>query len=176
EDDPLVGWVLPNDATRAKRWTAIMDAMLRRAIKRDAYETYATGDGAACAMWGRPGAWDVPASVMLPAAPRMLRNLGLGGVARLNIAMAALKKAHPHEEHWYLAGIGTDPPAQGTGLGGALVRQMLERCDRERVPSYLETQKERNVPWYEKFGYRVTGEIDLPKGGPHLWLMWRDPQ
>jgi hypothetical protein len=32
------------------------------------------------------------------------------------------------------------------------------------------------VPFYERHGFRVTGEVSIPRGGPTLWLMWRDPQ
>jgi hypothetical protein len=34
---------------------------------------------------------------------------------------------------------------------------------------------ERNVRFYERRGFRVTGTIDVPLGGPRLWAMWRDP-
>jgi len=32
------------------------------------------------------------------------------------------------------------------------------------------------VPFYERHGFRVIGELSIPGGGPTLWLMWRDPQ
>ncbi|MFD0534677.1 GNAT family N-acetyltransferase [Actinomadura luteofluorescens] len=67
-------------------------------------------------------------------------------------------------------------PAQGNGLGAALLRSRLDRCDTEGLPAYLESSKERNVPYYERFGFRVTRELPLPgKGCPPVWLMWRDP-
>ena len=53
---------------------------------------------------------------------------------------------------------------------------VLERCDDEGVPAYLESSKEKNVPYYERHGFRVTGELRLPKDGPPLWAMWRDPK
>jgi carbamoyl-phosphate synthase large subunit len=49
-------------------------------------------------------------------------------------------------------------------------------CDREGIPAYLESSKDRNVPYYERFGFKVTKEIALPRGGPLVWAMWRDPQ
>jgi GNAT superfamily N-acetyltransferase len=89
--------------------------------------------------------------------------------------MHKVEKAHPEEPHWYLACLGTDPPKQRTGVGTTLVGPVLERCDKEGLPAYLETQKPENVPYYERFGFRVTGELDITEGGPHVWLMWRDP-
>lgn len=175
-DDPLINWILPKESVRVPRMTKMMEVMVPRMLPLDNVEMYTTADRAGLAQWQGPESWDVPARAMLPVMPRVVGILGLGAMSRYSKTMGALKKVHPKEPHWYLAGIGTDPPKQGTGVGSALVRHMLERCDAEKVPAYLETQKPRNVPWYERFGFRVTGEIDLPGGGPHMWLMWRDPQ
>ena len=70
---------------------------------------------------------------------------------------------------------GTDPPAQGRGIGSALLAPGLELCDRDGLPAYLESSKERNVAFYSRFGFRVTDEVQMPGGGPKVWLMWRDP-
>ena len=43
------------------------------------------------------------------------------------------------------------------------------------VPAFLETGKARNVPYYERFGFRTAAEDDAPGGGPHIWFMHRDP-
>jgi GNAT superfamily N-acetyltransferase len=83
--------------------------------------------------------------------------------------------AHPREPHYYLASLGVAPEAQGNGVGSRLLGPMLERCDREGVPAYLESSRDRNVPFYERHGFRVTDELRLPLGGPTLWLMWREP-
>jgi ribosomal protein S18 acetylase RimI-like enzyme len=82
--------------------------------------------------------------------------------------------ARPREAHWYLATLGTDPDRQGQGVGSALLRKVLERADLEGLPAYLESSKERNLAFYGRHGFEVTGEIHTPGGGPTLWLMWRE--
>ena len=49
-------------------------------------------------------------------------------------------------------------------------------CDAEYAPAYLESIHPDNVPYYERFGFQVTGEIKLPDGGPSLWPKWRQPR
>ena len=69
--------------------------------------------------------------------------------------------------------LGGDRDKQGQGVGSSLVAPMLARADAEGLPCYLETMKERNVAFYEKHGFQVVVEDDLPKGGPHFWTMKR---
>ena len=83
--------------------------------------------------------------------------------------------AHPTEPHYYLAVLGTEPEFQGRGIGSALLRPVLDICDRDEIPAYLESSKERNIAFYARHGFRVTREVTLPKGPP-VWLMWRDPR
>jgi predicted GNAT family N-acyltransferase len=55
-----------------------------------------------------------------------------------------------------------------------LLREVLQRCDRDRTPAYLEATSPENVRLYRRHGFEVTGEICLPDG-PSLWPMWRAP-
>jgi GNAT superfamily N-acetyltransferase len=88
---------------------------------------------------------------------------------------AALDDRPPHEAHYYLPIVGTKPEEQGRGIGSALLAPVLERCDREGLPAYLEATSERNKPLYARHGFTVTDEIQVP-GGPTLWAMWREPR
>ena len=68
--------------------------------------------------------------------------------------------------------LGTDPAHPGEGVGSALVRHVLHDRANASEPAYPETETEANVPLHERRGFGVVGEIDVPGGGPHLWLMW----
>jgi ribosomal protein S18 acetylase RimI-like enzyme len=65
---------------------------------------------------------------------------------------------HPEGPHWYLAWLGVDTSMQGHGLGDELLRRCLEIIDRDHVPVYLDNTNPRNIPFYERHGFRVTGE------------------
>ena len=61
-------------------------------------------------------------------------------------------------------------------MGSASMRPVLEHCDTEGVPAYLESSKERNVPFYRRHGFEVVREVSLPDSGPKIWTMWREPR
>ena len=82
---------------------------------------------------------------------------------------------HPHEPHHYLGILGVSPELQGRGIGSALMQPVLERCDRDGMPAYLEATTPRNRALYERHGFRVVLQVRWPDGGPPLWPMWRDP-
>ena len=73
------------------------------------------------------------------------------------------------------------PPATvvtGAGwLGQALLRRLAERADADRLPCYLETDRERNVRLYEGAGFRVVTDDIVPTNpGIRLWTMRRAAQ
>ena len=105
--------------------------------------------------------------------PRLSAGLRPSSRHRLAVSVRG-GPAHPREEpHWYLAIIGVDPVRQGYGVGAALLRSRLRRCDEEGLPAYLESSKLENVPLYQHFGFHVTGTLGLPEGAPVVNTMWR---
>ena len=77
--------------------------------------------------------------------------------------------------HWYLAGIGVDPPEQRRGVGAALLGPGLEGAARERVPCVLLTNNEANLPFYRTHGFEVVREGETPRNGPRAWAMVKPP-
>jgi len=176
-DDPVLAWIFPDDVMRRRRLPSFFAAALRSvSLHQAGTEVVAAGDAVlGAAIWLAPGRWRPPLGRQLAALPGSLIRLG----SRLPAASAtygALATVHPQRPHWYLSGIGTDPPAQGTGVGSALLRSRLDRCDTAGQAAYLESSRESNVPFYERHGFEVIGELAVPRGGPTLWLMWRRPR
>jgi GNAT superfamily N-acetyltransferase len=89
--------------------------------------------------------------------------------------LRSMDKKHPSEPHVYLALLGVDPSAQGQGIGKFLLQPRLDHCDENGFPVYLETQKPENLPYYERFGFKVRDTVALERT-PTIWSMWRDPR
>jgi ribosomal protein S18 acetylase RimI-like enzyme len=53
------------------------------------------------------------------------------------------------------------------------MQPVLERAEAEGSPCYLETDNEANVLFYEKHGFRVVSEDEVPKHGLRFWAMVR---
>ncbi|BCI92120.1 hypothetical protein NIIDMKKI_73260 [Mycobacterium kansasii] len=176
-DDPVMTWLLPHDKSRLAHLHRVFAAMTRHHhLAHGGVEVACEGAGVgAAALWDPPNQWRETRRAELAMTPAFLRVFGFrGGTARA--VQEAMKRAHPEEPHWYLAVIGSDPGVRGRGFGQALMRSRLDRCDAEYCPAYLESSKPENIPYYERFGFTVTGEIMLPRGGPPIWPMWREPR
>jgi ribosomal protein S18 acetylase RimI-like enzyme len=177
DDDPVMMWIFPDERLRRRRLPRLFAVLLRRYyLSYGATEVVLAADQVlGCGMWAPPGGWLPPAGRQLAAVPGIVAAFGSRFLVA-NAAFGTIARVHPHTPHWYLAGLGTDPPVQGTGVGSELLRSRLARCDMTGLPAYLESSKESNVGYYETFGFTVTREVKIPDGGPALWPMWRQPR
>ena len=106
----------------------------------------------------------------LRTAPPMLLALGRA-VPRGFRIMSAWGKRDPRERHWHIGPVGVHPDVQGRGIGSSLMASFLELVDDQRSPAYLETDRERNLAFYQRFGFVVVAEEDIL--GVRNWYMWR---
>ncbi len=172
--DPVLTWVVPPGAPdRDARLRALFTLELPRSTALGGAWTAAGGE--APALWYPPGRGRPAWSEMLTELPYAARALGRHLPRGLRV-MTTLHRDHPVAAHWYLAYLGTEPARQGQGIGASLLRPVLTRCDRDRVGAYLEASTEGSRRLYEAHGFRVTQEFRLPRGGPRMWRMWRDPR
>ena len=127
------------------------------------------------ALWAPPGKWHVGPLGQLRLMPSMISAFGRD-LPKLMRAISFIESKHPHEPHYYLGVLGVEPESQGKGLGAALMKPVLDRCDREGIPAYLESSSERSRALYLRNGFEVVEEIRFPGGGPPSWRMWRPPR
>jgi len=173
-DDPVVGhWCLADESRRMSRLERVFELFLHRVyLPHD--ECYTTGQLAGGAFWLPPGTWKLGFLAQLRLVARMAPITGRS-TPRIVRVLNFLESKHPHQPHHYLQFLGIAPESQGQGIGSALLRPVLQRCDDERVPAYLEATCERNCALYQRHGFELTEKVALPGGGPPIWRMWREP-
>lgn len=171
-DDPIIGWLMPDTGKRQARLRRFFGIELRHmAVPRG--QTWTTVDPAGVALIMPPGPWRVPLHATLLEGGAF--GVRLGRAARLGAAMEWRHAREVRQAHYYVRDVGVLPKMQGKGLGSALMRPTLERCDREGLPAYLEASSERSAALYERLGFRHTGELRVG-GSPPLRLMLRAPR
>lgn len=169
--DPISTAILPSDARRVEVLRRFFALQLRHSyLPRGQVLTVEDRSAAALTMGPRLGPMAVADRM---AAVSLLPMLGRRLLVTRRVARQ-LEALHPRAPHCYLGTLGTEPSRQGSGLGTALVTAVLERCDQQRVFCYLESSKEENIAFYERFGFHVTAEVDLGLGGVRTWLMRRE--
>lgn len=174
-DDPILEWLLPPGAPRRMERLARSFEIALRVVHLRHDETWTSSELTGAAVWDPPGRWKTGPREMvrgLPAMAWVLRGRLVDGVR----ALSHVERRHPPDEHWYLAVLGTDPAAQGKGVGAAVLEPVLRRCDKEGRDAFLESSKERNLAYYARFGFEVVEELRLPAGGPPVWQMRRQPR
>jgi GNAT superfamily N-acetyltransferase len=173
-DDPVTAWMVPDSGTRAKGLRRGFTTLGRLHFLPRGGSEVATRQGeiGGATMWDPPGQRKSSRLEQLLMMPGMLWAFGRRAPAMEQL-MELMEENHPEEPHWYLMIIGTDPTVRGAGFGQALMNSRLQRCDEEHAPAYLEASKPELPAYYMRFGFEVTGEIQLPNGGPKMWPMWR---
>lgn len=175
-DDPVMRWMLPDDDERRRKLHRLFGALTRHHHLSHGGVEVAPGRGGngigGAALWDPPGQWQQTRWAEMRAMPALIVAFRKSMTRGLAVS-ELMKTAHPEEPHWYLAVIGSDPTVRGAGFGQALMASRLDRCDAEHAPAYLESSNPDNVPYYQRFGFEITGEIRVPNGGPVLIPMWR---
>lgn len=106
----------------------------------------------------------------------LLNATGLGRFGRLMKLREAMDAHHPMERpHDYLWFLGVHPRLQGAGIGSRLLASKTARLDAASRHAFLETATPKNLPLYQRHGFKVVCEYQPAADGPRIWGMWREP-
>jgi ribosomal protein S18 acetylase RimI-like enzyme len=139
----------PHERTRA------MSAPSKKTPKPAAvYIACRLGEFSAVALWLPPRV-EADGDAIVAVLTETVRLEQLGDVFSV---LGQMNDAHPAFPHWYLPWFGVDSVVQGQGLGGELLKHCLRIVDGDHLPAYLESPNPRNLSFYERHGFEVTGE------------------
>ena len=85
--------------------------------------------------------------------------------------LGQMDAAHPRFPHWYLAWFGVDAAVQGRGFGGDLMQHCLSVVDEDHLPAYLDSSNPRNISFYQRHGFEVTGEAQAGECPPVVSML-----
>ncbi|WP_017592274.1 GNAT family N-acetyltransferase [Nocardiopsis potens] len=184
-DDPVLGWLFPDPAGRARAMPYAMGHFA--ALAADGGQVLVEAAGRAASLWiargdgGGTRSGDAPESgggSESGGGPEGGEGPGDPGAAealgpyteRLTALEGLIGARRPAAPHLYLAVIGVLPEARGRGLGGAMLGHRLSGTD---LPAYLEASSVRSRELYLRHGFRPHGDpIRLPDG-PAVFPMLR---
>ncbi|MBN8836147.1 MAG: GNAT family N-acetyltransferase [Sphingobacteriia bacterium] len=87
--------------------------------------------------------------------------VGIANAKRAITREAAINKIHPDEPLYYLWFIGVHPSGQGNGVGSSLLNNVVQEGRNKQRTVCLETSTLKNIPWYEKHGFKIYQELDF---------------
>jgi ribosomal protein S18 acetylase RimI-like enzyme len=171
--DPMLRFLEPDDDAYSELASAFFGCLFDlRAFGGG--EVRVTDDVSAVSLWNPPGGNRFgPRHVETMWEERVTPILDHAAHERMARFDNALDSIHPQDPHWYLGVVGVRPGRQGEGLGGGVIRAILDEPMAEDHPTYLVTATERNIAIYRRLGFEVRSEADIQRG-PHLWGMWRE--
>lgn len=165
-DDPFIRWMFP----RADQYLSAFPRVLRffAGAAFDSRTACRAADFSGAALWLPPGVApdeEGLGQVLLDHVDEALQE-------QVFAVMEQVGGGHPDAAHWYLPAMGVDPIRQGSGIGSAVMRHSPGFCDRTCRLAYLESTNPKNIPFYQRHGFDVVGEIRVD-GSPVLTRMLR---
>ena len=177
-DDPYQTYIEPDPARRMYSLRESFRCRVRHCLAVG--EPYGTGETlSGAALWMPPGVPQLTKEQEQEFGfDRLPEILGetWAREAPLRERLIAEYERHMSGPHWYLPILGVDPARQGEGIGSALLEPVLSAADSDRLPCYLDTFQPRNVPFYQRHGFRVLVEDVEPVSGLRYWIFRREPK
>ncbi len=104
----------------------------------------------------------------------MLKSVEKTTIQKNILRLKYLLRRNIPSDRYYLSTLAVSPSSQGKGMGSKILEPMLNFCDQENIPAYLNTSKEINLKFYKKHSFEVVKEYRVNKD-LNIWFMERPP-
>lgn len=173
-EDPVINWFIRQDSKREMALNLFFNiAFSNLTIPFD--QVYTSGCGNGVALWTPPGKWKLGILEQIRLFPFYAKAFNVKRLHRVLPSIQRMQNLHPDFPHYYLFALGVTPEKQNRGLGTFLLKEVLMKCDNEKVPAYLEATTSANRDLYRRHGFSVVKKFTLSDEGPEMWFMLREP-
>ena len=163
-----VNYIIKQDKKRAERIKKLMEYSFDVCYLSG--EIFLSDDKKGCTLILIPDKKKTTLKSILLDIKLIVSCIGLANIKKAMARGAKIKKLQPKEPMYYLWFIGVDPIAQNNGRGSDLLREVIKEGVSKGRLICLETSTLKNIPWYEKFGFKIYNKLDL---GYQLFFMGR---
>jgi ribosomal protein S18 acetylase RimI-like enzyme len=163
-DDPVERWLYPDTSDYLAHFPVFLKAFGGRAF--DAQCVWTLAEFGAVAMWLPPGTEPDGDAILAT----MMTTVDVTKHDDMLAVLEQMDAAHPTHAHWYLPWFGVEATQQGQGLGAQLLSHCLVAVDESHLPAYLESPNPRNVSFYERHGFEVTGQAQSGACPPIVFM------
>lgn len=171
-NDDLHTYFFPDEKKRLYKLSHIYNYKLNSDIN-NVYTTSANIEG--IAIWEKPNNHhsnitfnDIIKGFSLPF------KVGISSLYRIikyQIWAVKIRKKLVREPFWYLDIIAVNPEEQGKGFAGKLIEPVLNKARERNEKIYLETQNNKNISLYEKYGFKLVHTAKLGKTSVNHYCM-----
>jgi len=176
QDDPVTIFTYPDEKERKEKVQYGFYMLYNYGIKHGlAYAISKILEG--ITIW-------LPPDKVYPSTWTMMRYGGFYAMRKVGLKLKAMKRImtvfnyeeerHKHlvpYDHWYFQNIAVKPEEQGKGYGGLLISTMLKTIESDGLPVYVETNTEKSVSIYQKYGFETLEHTIIPETDVPLWCM-----
>jgi len=105
-----------------------------------------------------------------------MRYGGVGSLLRGLQVERQLGSRKPEGPYYYLYlfAVSVRRQHQDKGIGHELMLPTLRRIAEEGASAHIESSNRKNLPFNQRLGFRVTGEVQVAPDGPWMWTLWRE--
>ena len=161
--DAGLHWML-EDTQREDKFTILMDYLVDEILNRGFI--YITKDAQGVALWATEKKEGLSFN-LIKRSLNLALKLQFSTIIRLLTFQKVSHKQLPQKEKFlYLVNLAVHPDARGKGIATTLLNPLLEQCETQNIPVYLETSNVTNVDIYNHKGFSLTkscnfGSVDF---------------
>ena len=159
DENQSVNYIVKQDNRRTQRIRELMDYSFE--ICFSSGEVFLSDDKSACALVLYPDKKKTTLKSILLDVKLILKSIGISNISKALSREAKIKQKQLKEKMYYLWFIGVRPESQNTGIGSQLLNEIISHSKKKNRPVVLETSTVKNLPWYQKFGFKTYDTLDL---------------